>query len=197
MPLGYLTIKARGLYRRLTRMFRKIHFSILSSNGRIEGRPNQYQPVFYTGMGSIHFEENINIGFLSSPGFWSGYCYLDSRSESSKISIGGGTWINNGFSAIAEKGSIKIGRDCLIGHNVFIIDSDFHDINPKSRKSSANVKTSDVVISENVFIGSNVIVLKGTIIGRGCVIGAGSVVHGVFPDNCLISGNPAKVTRTL
>jgi len=178
-------------------MFRKIHFSILSSNGRVEGHPNQHQPVFYTGMGSIHFEENINIGFLSSPGFWSGYCYLDSRSESSRISIGEGTWINNGFSAIAEKGSIDIGRDCLIGHNVLIMDSDFHDINPKSRKSSANIKTGDVVISENVFIGSEVIVLKGTIIGRGCVVGAGSIVHGVFPDNCLISGNPAKIIRTL
>ena len=29
------------------------------------------------------------------------------------------------------------------------------------------------------------------------VVGAGSVVHGTFPDNCIIAGNPAKIIKHL
>ena len=38
----------------------------------------------------------------------------------------------------------------------------------------------------------------GTVkIGDNCVVGAGSVVSGVFPDNCVIAGNSAKVIKQL
>ena len=41
----------------------------------------------------------------------------------------------------------------------------------------------------------NSIILKGTVLGKNVVVGAGSVVHGIFPDNCIIAGNPAKVIK--
>ena len=43
----------------------------------------------------------------------------------------------------------------------------------------------------------NSIILKGTNIGKNCIIGAGSVVHGTFPDNVIIAGNPAKIIKEI
>lgn len=54
-----------------------------------------------------------------------------------------------------------------------------------------------VRIGNNCFFGINAIVLMGTSIGDNCIIGAGSVVKGVFPSNCVIAGNPAKVICSL
>lgn len=50
-----------------------------------------------------------------------------------------------------------------------------------------------IKIGDNVFVGSNCIILYNTVIGNNCIIGSGSVVRGVFPDNSVIMGNPAKV----
>ena len=52
-------------------------------------------------------------------------------------------------------------------------------------------------IGENCFLGMNSIILMGTSIGNNCIIGAGSVVSGVFPDNVVIAGNPAKIIKRL
>ena len=34
-------------------------------------------------------------------------------------------------------------------------------------------------------------------LGDGCVVGAGAVVCGIFEENCVIAGNPAKVIKKL
>jgi acetyltransferase-like isoleucine patch superfamily enzyme len=54
-----------------------------------------------------------------------------------------------------------------------------------------------IVIGNNVFVGINCIILSNTSIGDNCIIGAGSVVRGHFPENSVITGNPAQVvTKT-
>ena len=58
-----------------------------------------------------------------------------------------------------------------------------------------DVKKRPISIGEGCFIGANCIILKGTVIGNNCVVGAGSVVCGVFPDNVIIAGNPAKIIK--
>lgn len=55
----------------------------------------------------------------------------------------------------------------------------------------------ETVIGENCFIGMNAIILMGSHIGNNCIVGAGSVVHGEFPDNVVIAGNPAYVICSL
>lgn len=55
----------------------------------------------------------------------------------------------------------------------------------------------ETYIGDNCFIGMNSIILMGTHIGNNCIVGAGSVVHGTFPDNVVIAGNPAKIICTL
>lgn len=149
------------------------------------------------GLGTISFEENVKLGVTSSPGYWSTYCYLESRHPGASILIGKNTWINNGFSAIAEKGFIKIGADCLLGHEVIVFDSNFHGIDPNTRHSGDDVSFGDVEIGDNVFIGSRVTILKNSKIGSGSVVASGAVVSGTFPSNCVIAGNPAVVVRHL
>jgi len=194
----FLTRKAKGLFRRILKFSRNLQYALLSTNERVEGRPTKYQPILAMGKGKIYFENDVKIGVPPSPGFWSSYCYIESRYPTAEICIGENSWINNGFSAIAEKCSIKIGRNCLIGHEVVILDSDFHSLDPKERhKINEHVETGNVIISDNVFIGSRAVILKNSMIGTGCVIGAGAVVSGVFPSNSLIAGNPAKIIRYL
>ncbi len=187
----------KGAFRRVSRIARILRFSLLSTNSRVYGKPHRSQPVQFLGAGTISFGKNVKIGVHSSPGFWTTYCYLESRGQTATIDIGHNTWINNGFSAIAEKCSIKIGENCLIGHEVFIVDSNFHCLDPRERHSGGHISVGNVDIMDNVFIGSRATILKNTTIGAGSVVAAGAVVSGDFPSNCVIAGNPAIIIRQL
>lgn len=115
---------------------------------------------------------------------------------------GGSVEIGDGFgisgSTIYSTSSIKIGKNATIGANCKIIDNDFHPLDPEQRRLNLNKEhtaRAPISIGDNCFIGMNSIILKGTIIGNNVVVGAGSVVHGKFPDNCIIAGNPAKIIK--
>ncbi len=114
-----------------------------------------------------------------------------------KVIIGNSVGISG--STIYSWKSIKIGDYTIVGSGSKIMDTDFHPIDSELRKKAENDKarSEPVEIGENVFIGCNCIILKGTKIGNNCVIGAGSVVHGEFPDDCLIAGNPAKIIKKI
>ncbi len=192
----------------MTRLLRKFFFKIiqnlrislyriLSNAAMIGERPNLKQPLHAVGHGVIEFEKGVNIGFFPSPYFFSSYAYLDVRSHTSKISIGKNSAINNGFVAIAEHSSIKIGANVLIGTHVEIYDSDFHGINVSDRNTSKSEWARPVEIEDNVFIGSNVRICKGVTIGVGSVIANGSIVTHAIPAGVIAAGNPAVVIRAI
>ncbi len=112
-----------------------------------------------------------------------------------KIEIGHNVGITG--SSIYSWSNVKIGDYSIIGTGSKIMDTDFHPMDSNLRRKSENdfAKTQPIEIGENVFIGCNSIILKGTKIGDNSVVGAGSVVHGEFPDNCVIAGNPAKIIK--
>lgn len=115
-----------------------------------------------------------------------------------KIEIGDGFGISG--STIYSTASIKIGKNATIGANCKIIDNDFHPLDPEYRRLNLNEEhtaRAPITIGDNCFIGMNSIILKGTTLGNNVVVGAGSVVHGSFPDNCIIAGNPAKIIRQI
>lgn len=185
----------KGALRRLLRLGRRLKFQVLSTNTWTGNAPKRYQPLLLAGSGTITFQTNVRIGVSSSPKFWSSECYIEARSTSAKVEIGQNTWINNNFSAISNSGSISIGQDCHIGHDVFIIDSDFHLLDPDKRNMDPG--SQPVYIGNNVFIGSRVTILKNAHIGDSSVVAAGAVVSGTFPARSVIAGNPAKLIRTL
>lgn len=155
------------------------------------------QPVFAKGVGQIEVADNVYFGVEKSPQFFSSYTYIDVRCESSKIFIGKNTYINNNASIISDGCKISIGENCLIGTNLQIMDSDFHDLDPKFRFGGTNILKADVVINNNVFLGNNVTVLKGVTIGENSVIANGSIVSTSIPANVIAAGIPAKPIRNI
>ena len=167
---------------------------MLSPNFAI-GSPVLYQPMQAAGRGVIKFGANVRIGVCSSPSFLSGYAYIEARRKSAAVEIGEGTWINNGFCCIAQETKISIGRNCLIGSNVEIVDSDFHALRYQDRKSGIPGSASPVVLEDEVFIGSNVRILKGVRVGKGAVIANSSLVNSDIPPLSVAGGIPAKMVR--
>lgn len=115
---------------------------------------------------------------------------------------GGSIEIGEGFgisgSTIYSTSSITIGKNVIIGANCKIVDNDFHPLEAEHRRMNRNEEftaKAPVRIGDDCFIGMNSIILKGTTIGNNVVVGAGSVVHGTFPDDCIIAGNPARIIR--
>lgn len=91
--------------------------------------------------------------------------------------------------------NITIGDRVQIGANTKIIDNDMHSLNAVERALDIRntIKKKPIIVGNDCFIGANCILLKGTTLGEKCIVGAGSVVHGTFPNNSIIAGNPAKI----
>lgn len=155
------------------------------------------QPVITKGIGVIEIAKSAELGVERSPHFLSDYIYLDVRKASSHILIGENTYINNKASIISDGCKIKIGRNCLFGSNLQIMDSDFHDLDPKGRFGGGVVLMSDITIEDNVFVGNNVTILKGVTIGENSVVGNGSIVSNSIPKNVVAAGVPAVVLRSI
>ena len=116
--------------------------------------------------------------------------------KESWITIEDEVWTNNNLCIISNGAGISIGKNTLIGYNVEILDSDFHEINPRNRKSG-NPKSAKVLIGNNVWIGSNSKILKGVNIGDNSIIAAGSIVTKSIPANVIAGGIPAKILKEI
>jgi acetyltransferase-like isoleucine patch superfamily enzyme len=135
------------------------------------------------GDGDVEFGQGVTLtGDIVPLDF---VCYKGAR-----LSIGGHTFINYGSSITAYK-QVKIGRHCLLGHHLLIVDRNEHGVEQREVAPPA----APVIIEDHVWIGSHTIILPGVCIGRHAAIGAGSVVTRDIPANCLAVGNPARVVR--
>jgi serine O-acetyltransferase len=90
-------------------------------------------------------------------------------------SIGGGLYLEHGFSTIITAKSI--GKNCWINQQV--------TIGFKNAKSP--------IIGDNVRISCGAKILGGIKIGNNAIIGANAVVIKDVPDNAIVGGVPAKV----
>lgn len=171
---------------------RLLWFRVLSMFTSVNSGSSCKSPTFFNGAGQIQIGHKVVIGVINSPYFLSGYNYIEARSEASRIIIKDGVQINNHFVCIADQTRITISEDTLIGFNVQIYDSNFHDLDPNMRLGR-DPNPKPVLIGKNVFIGSNVTILKGVCIGDNSIVGSGSVVTKSIPMNSLAFGNPAKI----
>jgi acetyltransferase-like isoleucine patch superfamily enzyme len=114
--------------------------------------------------------------------------------------------IGDNFSAnhrlhIACINNIAIGRDVLVGSDVFISDHAHGQSSevvgleaPSMRKLYSK---GGVRIGDRVWIGSKVSILPGVEIGEGAVIGANSVVSKDVPPFSIVGGVPARVLKQI
>jgi acetyltransferase-like isoleucine patch superfamily enzyme len=111
-----------------------------------------------------------------------------------ELVIGDGTFINRGVCLCARK-SIRIGRDCAIGNDVLVLDSDFHQVG-RHNDLGSDVPAA-IVIGDGVWLASRSVVLKGVCIGDGAVVCAGAVVVKSVPPYTMVGGTPARPIRRL
>lgn len=91
--------------------------------------------------------------------------------------------------------NIVIGANTAIAAFVTITDIDhsYSDINlPIERQK---LRVSEVSIGSDCKIYNGAVITMGSRIGHHCVIGANSVVKGIYPDYCVIVGNPSKIVK--
>lgn len=93
-------------------------------------------------------------------------------------------------------GTLEIGDDTICGNYVSVHpeNHNYDDLKIPIRLQGVSSK-GGIKIGKGCWIGAKVTILDGTIIGNGCIIAAGAVVKGVFPDNVIIGGIPAKILK--
>jgi acetyltransferase-like isoleucine patch superfamily enzyme len=111
-------------------------------------------------------------------------------SEGATIELGHSVYFNSGVYLFAKKG-IKIGDHARIAENVYISDTNFHEIVPGQPPRVAPIN-----IGNNVWIGLRAIILPGVTIGDHAVVGAGAVVSKDVPPKTIVAGAPAKAIRS-
>jgi len=107
-----------------------------------------------------------------------------------QLRIGKGTFLNRNVRIVCEQ-SVVIGRDCQIGWDAIVMDSDQHT------RAGISAPTAPISIGDDVWIGCRAIILKGVTIGSGAVVAAGAIVSRDVPANALVAGQPARVIRML
>lgn len=101
------------------------------------------------------------------------------------------------FSHLGSAGGIVIGSDVIMGCYISF-HSENHNFNDTSKLiREQGVTNKGIVLGNNIWVGAKVTFLDGTVVGNNCVIAAGAVVSGVFPDNVVIGGVPAKILKKI
>lgn len=94
-----------------------------------------------------------------------------------------------------EPSSIEIGEDCMFAGEILVTTSDMHPVFDADTDARIN-PALPIVIGDHVWVGMGVSILKGVTLGSGSVAGMSSLVtRGVYPEKCVIAGNPARVVR--
>ena len=177
----------RLIYFVLPNIFTKAKYSYTSF-------PKFQQKTIISGKGIVIIGKKCGFGYKVG-GFWRNGCVeIQTRSKESKIIIGDSVNTNNNIFICAHN-TISIGDYTRIGQNVCIMDFEAHSTNPQERSKLGEI--GSVEIGKNVWIGNNVTILKNSKIGKNTIVATGAVVNGVFPENVIIGGIPAKVIKEL
>jgi len=102
------------------------------------------------------------------------------------LRIGKGTYLNRGAEVIAWE-RIEIGKDCMIGWDALIMDTDLHPVGNRP------LRNKPVVLGDHVWVGCRSIVLKGVTIGEHAIVSAGAIVTRDVPAWTVVAGHPAQV----
>lgn len=116
-----------------------------------------------------------------------------SSDRNGTIDIGDHVLISPG-TRILSSDHVTIGSNTMIAGEVYISDSDWHDVYDRTAEQDAH---RPITLEPNVWLGYGVKVCKGVTIGENSVIGAGSVVSKSIPPNVIAAGNPARVVKEL
>ncbi len=115
-----------------------------------------------------------------------------------KISVGERCTMNRGCFLYASFGAkIVLGKDCMVSYLVLIRAGNSHNmIDLNTMENLDDNAKRDVILGEHVWVGMRATLMNGVEIGSGSTVGANTFVcKKIFPKNCCIAGNPAKIIR--
>ncbi|MDM0906260.1 acyltransferase [Clostridium perfringens] len=115
--------------------------------------------------------------------------------RNAKIKIGENVSIGQNFHVVSYDDNLTIGNNVTISANVFISNCEHGYMEIGKHILEQPLLKKHTKIGDNCFIGYGAVILSGSILGKQCIIGANSVVRGVFPDYCVIVGNPARIVK--
>lgn len=116
------------------------------------------------------------------------------HARDAKITIGPHCFVNGTRFGCAME--ITVGRDSILAE-AHIMDTDFHSTAVNRWSPEAEVRVRPVRLADNVWVAANAGLLPGTTIGKNSVVGFGAVCSGVYPENSIIAGNPARVVKAI
>jgi len=101
------------------------------------------------------------------------------------------------FTHFGAAGGIEIGNDVIMGSYISFHSENHNFLDTTKLIREQGVTSKGIKIGNNVWVGAKVTFLDGCVVGDNSVVAAGAVVNGVYPDNCIIGGVPAKVIKSL
>lgn len=90
---------------------------------------------------------------------------------------------------------IEIGHDTIISYDVMITDIDHEYFDIEIPVGEQPLRIQKTKIGNKCFIGAGAKIQAGTVLGNNCIVGTNSVVRGIYPDNCVIVGIPARIIK--
>ncbi len=148
-------------------------------------------PFYLRGKKSLSGADSLTLGR---------FCRFELNGGNKTLFIGHNCQFGDTTHIVALN-KVVVGDNVLMASKCFISDTNHGSYNgdaqdsPYIKPNERRLVSEEVIIGNNVWIGENAVILAGTIIGSGCIIGANSVVHGIFPENCIIAGVPAKIIK--
>jgi len=134
-----------------------------------------------------------NVHFRTSKYIITQICSWNRNDANAKILIGDNVLISPGVRILAAE-EISIGNNVMLASNVYISDSDWHNVYDRIKTPG---KSKKIIIKENAWIGEGSKISKGVTIGANSIIGLGSIVTSDIPDNKIYAGNPAKEIKSI
>lgn len=100
-------------------------------------------------------------------------------------------------SKIIAHDKIQFGKDCTVGWDSLIMDTDFHQVR-NITSGEYYPMTKPIYIGNHCWICNNVQILKGTRIPDDTIVGSCSLLNKTYdtPNGSLLAGNPAILKKT-
>jgi acetyltransferase-like isoleucine patch superfamily enzyme len=198
--LFFYTLKTRGfmLFRGLLFLRKKVFLgkkcTILNKKNIYFGKNVTIEQS--TRLDGYAFEKiilsnNVRIG---------AYSYLTCTSHMSKygkgLKMGENSAIGD-FTHFGASGGIEIGDNVIMGSYISFHSENHNFKNEEILIREQGVTSKGIKLGNNIWVGAKVTFLDGSYIGDNSVVAAGAVVSGIFPENSIIGGIPAKVLKQI
>lgn len=189
-----LKMLVRGLFKTGKKVFLGKNTTIWNSRNIQFGKSTTIEKNCFIDAFSykkVIFGDCVKIGAFSSIS-----CTSHLSQYGKGITIGSNSTVGQ-FSEFGAAGGIEIGKDVIMGSYISF-HSENHIFNDtKKLIRNQGVTSKGIKLGNNIWVGAKVTFLDGCVVGDNSVVAAGAVVNGIYPNNSVIGGIPAKILKSI